>query len=214
MMEQGRTVQSYPAYPGLDTLSDLVTGGFSVTIASDVFQHPVLGERILVLKSAQETGGDSLHLELHLAPHQSISLEHVHPVQKERLTVLSGVMHVHMNGAMSTVRPGQKLEIPPGAPHMCWNANTNQAVAHVEFRPALRMEGYLETFFALAQAGQVSRKTGLPGIVRRAVLLNEYRNEIRLVGMAEPVQSCLFALLAAIGKLLGYHRALQRLSYA
>jgi uncharacterized RmlC-like cupin family protein len=186
---------------------------------SDVFEHSVLGERILVLKSAQETGGDSLHLELHLAPHQAdtndplVTLEHVHPVQKERLTVLSGLVHVHVNGTVNTVRPGQKLEILPGVPHMCWNANTNEAVVQVEFRPALRTEEYLETFFALAQAGQVSPQTGLPGIVQRAVLLNEYRNEIRLVGMAEPVQSSLFAVLAAVGKLLGYHRSLQRLSY-
>jgi hypothetical protein len=35
-----------------------------------------------------------------------------------------------------------------------------------------------------------------------------------VVAIVEPIQSSLFAVLAAVGKLLGYHRALQRLSYA
>jgi hypothetical protein len=97
---------------------------------------------------------------------------------------------------------------------MCWNAGAEEAIAQVEFRPALRTEEYLHTFFALARAGKVSPKTGLPGILQRALLLHEYKDEIRLVGIAEPIQSSLYTVLAALGKLLGYDRALQDRVYA
>jgi quercetin dioxygenase-like cupin family protein len=73
----------------------------------DVFEHPVLKTRAVVTRSAQDTGGDLTQLEVHLAPRQTVTLEHAHPVQKERLTILSGVVHVRVNGAERTAGPGK-----------------------------------------------------------------------------------------------------------
>lgn len=174
-----------------------------MTNTEEILEHPVFGERAVVTKSAEDTGGDSLWLKYYLAPRQSVTMEHVHPVQKEHLTVLSGTIQVRVNETMRTVEPGQKVQIPPRAQHVYWNAGDEEAVVQVEFRPALQMEGFLKAFYALAQAGQVSLKTGLPRTIEMVVLLNRYRDEIQIALMPKPVQSALFAGLAFAGRLRG-----------
>jgi quercetin dioxygenase-like cupin family protein len=164
----------------------------------DVFEHPVLGERIVVLKSVLETGGDSFQLELHLAPGRPSDVAHVHPAQKERLRVISGSLEVLTNGAVRRVDAGQRMEILPDIRHVYKPAGDAEAVVHVEFRPALEIGTYYETFFALAQAGKVSPRTGLPNLMQMAVLLHKYRSEIQYRVVFEPLQSVALAVLAGL----------------
>jgi quercetin dioxygenase-like cupin family protein len=176
----------------------------------EIFEHPVLRERVVVAKSAQETGGDALRLEVHLGPRQSIALEHIHPAQKERLTVLAGEVHVRVEGTEWTVGRGQKVEVLPRARHALWNGGDRAAVVQAEFRPALQMEGFIDAFYTLARAGKVSPETGLPRMLEMGKLLHKYRHEIRLVLIPEPVQSVAFAALAAAGQLLDLWTGLRR----
>jgi quercetin dioxygenase-like cupin family protein len=184
-----------------------------MTRIDDVFEHRVFRERAVVTKSAEDTRGDFVRLEFYLAPRQSVSVEHMHPVQKEHLAVLSGEIRVRVNGTERTVGLGQKAEIPSRARHAYWNAGDEEAVVQVEFRPALQTEGFIEAFYTLARAGKVSPKTGLPGTIEMGALLHRYRDEIRLVLMPEPIQSAVFAGLASAGKLLEFWTRLRRLQY-
>ena len=73
----------------------------------------------------------------------------------------------------------------------------------VEFRPALRTEEFFETLIGLASTGKLSRR-GWPNPLRAAVLAQAYRDEV--VGAWPPllVQRMVCALLAPIGRLVGY----------
>jgi quercetin dioxygenase-like cupin family protein len=177
----------------------------------DVFEYPVLKARAVVTRSAQDTRGDLTQLEVHLSPHQTLTLEHAHPVQKERLTVLSGSVHIRVNGVERTAGSGQQIEIPPRAAHLCWNAGDSEAVVQAEFRPALQTEDLIAAFCGLAQAGRVSPGTGLPEPMDMAALLHRYRNEVQLTRMPQPIQSALFAALAFVGKLRDDRARRQRL---
>jgi hypothetical protein len=74
----------------------------------------------------------------------------------------------------------------------------------IEFRPALRSEEFFESYFGLGQDGKTDPQTGLPNLVRMAVLLHEFRNEIHLARPPLPVQRAVFGSLALVGRLLGY----------
>lgn len=57
--------------------------------AGQVIEHPVTGERITFLKTAGDTGGQLLRLDLHVSPHGFVAAAHVHPGQEERFEVRS-----------------------------------------------------------------------------------------------------------------------------
>ncbi len=74
----------------------------------------------------------------------------------------------------------------------------------LEFRPALRMEEWFETFFGLQKDGKVNPNSGLPNALQWAVISREYEDEIYLAWPPLLVQRVRFGLLATIGKLVGY----------
>jgi hypothetical protein len=84
-----------------------------------------------------------------------------------------------------------------------WNGGTDDLKALVEFRPALQMEDFLSTLFALARAGKTNRM-GVPNLLQIAVLNRKYQHEIYLAKPPIPVQKTLFRSIAWIGLLLEY----------
>jgi hypothetical protein len=84
-----------------------------------------------------------------------------------------------------------------------WNESQEEAHALVEYRPALRMETLFETLFGLGRDGKTDEE-GSPRLLQGVVILEEYEDEYRLVRPPRPVQEALLAVLAPIGRLLGY----------
>jgi hypothetical protein len=74
----------------------------------------------------------------------------------------------------------------------------------LEFRPALRMETWFETFFGLQKDGKINPTSALPNPLQWAIISREYEDEIYLASPPLLVQRVRFGLLATIGKLLGY----------
>jgi quercetin dioxygenase-like cupin family protein len=172
--------------------------------AGDILEHPVTGERIVVLKTAQDTGGEMFQMELTLRPGGFVASEHIHPKQDERFEVISGSLLGHIAGKEWTAGPGETAVVQAGTPHVWWNAGDDELRVLVDFRPALRTEVFFETFFGLAQDGKVNPKTGLPSLLQTAVSAGAFRNEIVPTRPPLAVQKVLFGVLGPIGRLLGY----------
>ena len=172
--------------------------------SGDILEHPVTKERIVVLKTAGDTGGELFQMELTLQPGGFVAGEHIHPLQDERFEVISGSLRGSIAGKEWTAAPGDTRVVQAGTPHVWWNAGDEDLRVLVDFRPALRTEEFFETFFGLAQDGKVSRKTGLPNLLQLAVVAREHRDEIVSTRPPKLVQTVLFSVLAPIGKLLGY----------
>jgi quercetin dioxygenase-like cupin family protein len=179
-------------------------GDIKVAKSGDVFEHPVTKERIVVLKTAGDTGGELFQMELTLQPGGFVAGEHIHPLQDERFEVISGSLRGSIAGKEWSAEPGDTRVVQTGTPHVWWNAGDEDLRVLVDFRPALRTEEFFETFFGLAQDGKVSRKTGLPNLLQLAVVAREHRNEIVSTRPPRLVQTVLFGVLAPIGRLLGY----------
>ena len=154
----------------------------------DTIEHPVTGERIEFLTTAQDTGGESLRMELLVEPRGFAAAEHVHPRQDERFEILSGTLRYRVVGVEREADAGDTLVIPKGVPHVWENGGDEDLRMILEFRPALRSEQFFESYFGLGQDGKTDPKTGLPNPIRMAVLLNEFRDEIHLA--RPPLCSC------------------------
>jgi mannose-6-phosphate isomerase-like protein (cupin superfamily) len=170
----------------------------------DVVEHPVTGERITFLETAEETNGEYALLELHVKPHGFVAAPHVHPRLQETFEIRKGSITFVIDGQEREVGPGEGASVPKGAPHAWWNSSDEEGVAVVEFRPALKAEEFFETFFGLAQDGKVSPKTGLPNLLWLAVIFGSYHGFAHITRPPLAVQRAIFTPLAAVAGLLGY----------
>jgi quercetin dioxygenase-like cupin family protein len=172
--------------------------------SGDVLEHPVTGEKIIVLQTARDTGGALFQMDVCGRPGAFVAAAHIHPRQSEYFTVLSGTMRGCIAGKELVKIAGEEFLIPAGTPHVWWNGGEDELHMCIEVRPALKTENFFESFFGLAQDGKVNRKTGLPNLLQTAVSLRAFQNEILLARPPRLVQTLLFGALASIGKLLGY----------
>lgn len=173
-----------------------------------VIELPVVGHRFRVLRSARETGGESLHIEW-CAPPRGNAPEHVHPLQEARLEVVSGTLCFCVGGRERVLGAGQGAVGPAGVPHAWRNLGDGEVCFLVEFRPALNTEALL------VAGGEIARdwaadKLGTPKyLLRLAMLLREVGDpHLYLTRPPVAVQRTLLAaftgVLAPVGRLLGY----------
>lgn len=172
--------------------------------AGDILEHPVTGEKIIFRTTAQDAAGELMQADLIVKPHGFAAAEHIHPLQEERFEVLAGSVKLRVNGATREVHTAETAIVPPRTPHTWWNDADQEAHVLVDVRPALRIEEFFETFFGLAQAGKVDKKTGLPDLLQLALIMREFDKEIYLARPPVPVQRVLFGVLGSVGRLRGY----------
>ena len=172
--------------------------------AGDVIEHPVTGERLRFLKTAEDTGGEALEVELRVRPGGFVSAAHVHPEQEERFEVQEGAIRFTIGGRETEAAAGEAVTVPAGVPHVWRNAGATPARLVLRFRPALRTEAAFEAFFGLGQDGKTDPATGRAGLLQTAVLLHAFRRELRLPAPPPALQRLLVGALAALGRLRGY----------
>src|SRR5919199_5781737 len=173
----------------------------------EVIENPLSGERLTFLKTTADTNGQSFEFEFVAPPGWSVS-EHIHPRQKERTQLISGILEGSVSGQEAKLNPGEARLVPAGVAHAWRNpSDEEEARFSVEFSPALNMESGFETAWALARDGKATR-AGLPkNPLQLVVFANEHKDEVFLTRPPIPVQKALFAvlsLLAPVGRLLGY----------
>jgi quercetin dioxygenase-like cupin family protein len=175
-----------------------------VAKSGEVLYNPVLQDRILYLKTAQDTDGELLSLDLFVSPRGGNPL-HVHPLQEEYFKAVSGTLGVQIGDEHRCLREGEEAVVPPGTPHRWWN-DSDEEEAHVlaELRPALNTETFFETGYGLARDGKTD-ENNVPNILQQAVTLTGInKGEIYLASPPVAVQKALLAALAPVGRLLGY----------
>jgi quercetin dioxygenase-like cupin family protein len=172
--------------------------------AGDRIESPVAGTRAVFIKTARDTNGELLELDFHMRGGGGVPIEHVHPYQEERFEVQSGALRFRVRGQERDVETGETVVIPAGTPHVWSNPGEQEAHLIIQFRPALKLEEWFETFFGLQKDGKANPKNGRPNLLQWAVISREYEDEIYLASPPLWVQKVRFGLLAPIGRLLGY----------
>jgi quercetin dioxygenase-like cupin family protein len=168
--------------------------------------NPRTGQRMRFLRTAADTGGELLSIESVNPPTGKFEPEHVHPHQESGARVVSGVLHFLVEGEGRVVGPGEAITIPAGVPHSFCNDGAEDAIAVQEFRPALRTAEFFETYFGLAERGELDEE-GKPSLLRFVALGPAFADEIRLTRPPWGLQRAAFALLGPVARALGYRPA-------
>lgn len=174
-----------------------------MTRAGKEIANPRTGQRMVFLETGEETDGRLLRIDTFNPPDAPIEPEHVHPFQESRIELVSGSLRVRIDGEEQNLGPGGSVVIPPKTPHFFWNDGNHEAHSIGEFRPALHIDLFFETFFSLARDGKLNEK-GLPSLLQLAVSVPEFGNEIRLTRPPWIVQKVIFGSLAPLARLRGY----------
>jgi len=141
--------------------------------ARKVLEMPQLGTRVEFLRTADETGGEVLEMEVTGHPRGFLSQRHIHPAQTERLEMVSGAMKVSMNGHEHVVHEGESIEVPPGTPHTQTPVGGGPGRIRIEVRPARNTQEFLERLAELCSAGKIGRR-GFPQPLAGAELILEH----------------------------------------
>jgi quercetin dioxygenase-like cupin family protein len=169
----------------------------------EVYENPATGIKAVIQVGTEETQGERLVVDLYVRKCGAGSVPHMHPVIRERLTVLSGRVGLALDGVISIAEVGSTTEIPPGQAHRWWNAGIYEAQVRMEIQPATRFEDFMRNFIGLAQDGKTDT-TGMPNLLQLAVLSREFKDVIRFLKPSRFVQEVFFSMLAPLARLLGY----------
>ena len=128
-----------------------------------ILQHPVWGDQVTVLVSAEESAGELFRFEYVSQPGRSSVWparvcpsarsapdDHVHLEQEERVEVLAGTLRCRVAGEEHVLAPGESMVIPAGVPHAVWNADPSGSRSIGEFRPARDTQAMFQTYFVAA----------------------------------------------------------------
>jgi mannose-6-phosphate isomerase-like protein (cupin superfamily) len=171
--------------------------------AGQILDNPVSGEQIVFKKTAADTDGEYLEIELRLAADGKVPGAHVHPEQEERFEVLAGRMRFRMGLRTIEAGPGDVVTVPAGKAHKFSNVGERTAVARVTVTPALEMERLFETTAALAADGRVMA-SGMPKPLDLALFVREFRREVRGPFSPGALQRAMLAPLAKIAEARGH----------
>jgi len=170
--------------------------------SGDVLTQP-RGDRLLFVATAADSGGALLEMDVTYPAHTDPPALHLHPHQEEVFRVLHGALRTVIGGDTRTYAAGETFVVPPNTPHTMQSDADGPTRFIWQVRPALATEALLETVWGLARDGRTNG-AGAPNVLQGAVLMRAYAREFRLVRPPRWLQVPLFALLAPIGRALGY----------
>jgi len=135
--------------------------------------HGQGGFRLLLVRTAAETGGEVLEMEATYSGAGGLPPEHLHPMQDERFEVLEGTIRAIVGGSERRYGPGETFEVPAGTPHQMTGEGPSRT--RWEVRPALRTAEFFERLY-----GDGPDSARAAGSI--ADFMAEFSEEIRLTG--------------------------------
>jgi quercetin dioxygenase-like cupin family protein len=173
-----------------------------MAVSGQVLDNPVSGERLSFRKTASDTDGVLLAIDLELSPDGHVPGAHVHPAQEERFEVVKGTMKFRKGLRTMTAGTGDTVVVPAGTVHRFENAGNTPAHVRVEVRPALRMEELFETAVALAREGRTTT-SGMPHPLDLALFMLEFEAEVKAPVVPAAVMRVAVAPLAWLARRRG-----------
>lgn len=199
---------------GKDTPPEILTGisendqtmKMQTTLPKTI-THPLIGDTVTFLKTAAETNGDYILVEVVLLPGGGND-PHYHVDYTEHFEVLEGVLGIQYGKTDRYLNPGDAVTVPKKIVHRFFNRSEKLPVRfQVTIRPARYFEEMLRIAYGLAIDGKTNKK-GLPHIWHLAILFQ--KGESYLPGLPLRIQKSVFGILARIARMWGLHRELYK----
>ena len=109
-------------------------------MVTEISERPVSRDRVIVLKSAEETAGEFFRCEYIAREVTTPPRDHIHAQQEERLEVVEGTVRCRVSGKEYVLERGRVMVIPPGTPHAVWNEDRQGSRSISEYRPAMNAQ--------------------------------------------------------------------------
>ena len=178
--------------------------------AGDVVWNPLTGEKAILVESPEETAGARIVADFTVEEGGFVpGGVHLHDNCSEHFEVLQGRITFVINGEERMLGPGERETVQPGAAHRWWNAGEGEVRARVRVEPALRFAEAILIMWGLCADGHTNAE-GRPSPLLGALLATRYRAEIRFEEPPQLVQRILLPPLAAIARLRGMERTIDR----
>ncbi len=119
-------------------------------------QHPLTldskptGEHFTFVRSARGSGAGKFHFQWRLAPGKTGPGRHVHSIETETFSIVSGTLRIWIDDKPHDLAPGSVIAVPPNVPHRFLNPGTEPVVVDVTL-DGTRME---DQFIPIAVAAQ------------------------------------------------------------
>jgi mannose-6-phosphate isomerase-like protein (cupin superfamily) len=162
-----------------------------------------LGEYLLV-RSDEETSGEYVEMEWTLPAGAFAPPAHRHPSQVEEYEVLDGAFEVMVDGEWRRLGTGDSASVPVNTDHT-FRLIPGQAVRVRNFhRPGGRFDEFIEKQHRFATS---ERFKGLRRPSTAMVMAIAWREHADLLVPSSRAMRWTFAILARLGRLLGYRTA-------
>lgn len=158
------------------------------------------GSSFVVVKSAAETGGERVELEITVPPGAPSPPPHFHPRQEEQWHVVAGSLSVLVGGDWRTLAEGESVTIPAGQVHTLKNRTTTPVRVLDVHVPALDFQDYMEELSRLTREGKITSLRDPRTLLHMASLWTSHRTtQVTASGVQRTAES----VLAKIARLPG-----------
>jgi len=141
-----------------------------------------IGMIFRIVKTAEQTNGQSLEMEWELLPQSEGTPVHVHPRASETYRVLQGQIEVNLDGQWHWLHEGEEITVPAGIPHTYRNPTDNVTKVYNIHAPAMEFGTYFTDLHKLvdklSNQGQHKLTFNLNTIIYLAMLMKKYPKEI------------------------------------
>src|SRR5262249_22038584 len=120
--------------------------------AGQILKNPRNGDQTIFYQTAQDTGGVLVQFEEWRSAEFAGPPAHIHLHQQESFEVLEGTARIQVRGKDHLLQAGDRLTVPAGTSHTWGNGGPDQVRVLIEFRPALRIEGFIESLALLSSS--------------------------------------------------------------
>ena len=157
------------------------------------------GEKLHIRRVRAKDGGEILLLDGSLPVGSKGPPMHIHLTQLEEGTIKSGTLGAEVGGKRIRLEAGEGGVFPAGVAHTWWNDGDTLLEFGGHVAPAADLDRFLQAVFAVVNAGPKDR----PPLFYLAHVLWRHRETQFIVAPPRLVQSVMFPLVIAIGRLLG-----------
>ena len=109
-------------------------------MATMIANRPAVQDRVIVLKSAEDTAGELFRCEYIAEVVSPPPRDHIHTHQEERLEVVEGTVRCRVAGREYVLEQGRVMVIPAGTPHAVWSEDRLGSRSISEYRPAMNAQ--------------------------------------------------------------------------
>jgi mannose-6-phosphate isomerase-like protein (cupin superfamily) len=163
------------------------------------------GARLVLVKTAAETNGESAVLERLMKPHTGKADPHLHQDFHQSFEVLEGTGRCAIDRDERDVGAGETAEIPPGTRHVdIWNGSDEDLHVRTTIRPAPAFaDVYVRTLGTLMEEGKLNDQDEMKTLQVFA-LLSETRAKSYDARVPIPLQNVLVPVVGRLARALGY----------